>query len=123
MAKKCKLLFADETCFTSKTLPRKTFASKRNNVEVDQEALNKGYRSALAAISTDGNIEHLKVTERAINAKKYVSWLRKLNEKLGGDKKKFYLFVDNLGVHKTPKVMRTYTELGIVPIFNSTYSP
>ena len=63
------------------------------------------------------------MTERAINAKKYVSWLRKLSEKLGGDKKKFYLFVDNLGVHKTPKVMRTYTELGIVPIFNSTYSP
>ena len=75
-------MFADETVFTSKTLPRKTFASKFKNIEIDQEALNKGYRSALAAISADGNIEHLKVTQKAINAKKYLSWLHKLREKL-----------------------------------------
>ena len=82
MAKNHKLLFADETVFTSKTLPRKTFSSKFKNIEIDQEALNKGYRSALAAISADGNIEHLKVTQKAINAKKYLSWLHKLREKL-----------------------------------------
>ena len=98
-----KVLFADETCFTGKTLPRKTFASKGNNVQVDQEALNKGYRSALAAISSDGKIEHLKVTQKAVNANKYISWLRKLREKLGKDE--VYLFLDNLGVHKTPKFM------------------
>ena len=63
------------------------------------------------------------MTKKAINAKKYISWLTKLREKLGGGKKKVYLFVDNLRVHKTPKVMRTYKELGIIPIFNSTYSP
>ena len=101
--KKRKVLFADETCFTSKTLPKKTFASKGNNVQVDQEALNKGYRSALAAISTDGKIEHLKVTQKAVNANKYMSWLRKLREKVGEDE--VYLFVDNLRVHKTAKVM------------------
>ena len=83
--------------------------------------MNKGYRSALAAISTDGKVEHLKVTMKAVNAKKYMSWLRMLRPKLGEDE--VYLFVDNLGVHKTPKVMKTYEELGIVPIFNETYSP
>ena len=83
--------------------------------------MNKGYRSALAAISTEGKIEHLKVTLKAVNAKKYMSWLRMLRPKLGEDE--VYLFVDNLGVHKTPKVMKTYEELGIVPIFNETYSP
>ena len=77
----------------------------------------------MAAISTEGKIEHLKVTKRAVNHKKYISWLKKLREKLGGKKRKIYLFVDNLSSHKTPKVMRTYTELGIIPIFNSTYSP
>ena len=96
-------MFADETCFTSKTLPRKTFASKGKNVQVNQEGLNKGYRSALAAISSDGKIEHLKVTQKAVNANKYMSWLRKLREKLGEDE--VYLFVDNLRVHKTAKVM------------------
>ena len=30
--KKKKVLFADETCFTKKTLPRKTFASKGKNI-------------------------------------------------------------------------------------------
>ena len=65
--------------------------------------MNKGYRSALAAISTDGKIEHLKVTFKAINASKYISWLKKLREKLGEDW--VYLFVDNLRVHKTSKVM------------------
>ena len=34
-----------------------------------------------------------------------------------------HLFVDNLSSHKTPKVMKTYDELGIVPVFNSTYAP
>ena len=85
--------------------------------------MNKGYRSALAAISTEGKIEHLKVTLKAVNAKKYLNWLRMLRPKLGESTKKIYLFVDNLGVHKTPKVMKTYEELGIEPIFNSTYSP
>ena len=50
-----------------------------------------------------------------------MSWLRKLREKLGEDG--VHLFVDNLSVHKTPKVMKTYKELGIIPIFNSTYAP
>ena len=33
------------------------------------------------------------------------------------------LFIDNLAVHKTSLVMNTYEELGITPIFNSTFSP
>ena len=61
------------------------------------------------------------MTEKAINAKKYISWLRKLRAKLG--EVEVYLFVDNLAVHKTKAVMATYQELGIVPVFNSTYSP
>ena len=57
-----KIVFADETCFTSKTLPRKTFVTKGNNIQVDVKNMHGGYRSALAGISTDGKVEHLKVT-------------------------------------------------------------
>ena len=91
---KRKVLFADETCFTGKTLPRKTFASKGNNVQVDVKNMQGGYRSALAGISTDGKVEHLKVTQKAINASKYISWLKKLRQKVGDEQ--IYLFVDNL---------------------------
>ena len=119
--RKKKVLFADETCFTKRTIPRKTFASKGNNIQVNMELLNKGYRSALCAINTVGEVEHLKVTRKAVNAKKYISWLRMLRKKL--DEDGVHLFVDNLSSHKTPKVMKTYDELGIVPVFNSTYAP
>ena len=62
-----KIAFADETVFTKNTLPRKTYAVKGKNVSVNQKDLNTVYRSALAAISTDGKIEHLMVVEKAIN--------------------------------------------------------
>ena len=94
MEKGRKIVFADETVFTKKTLPRKTFAVKGKNIQVDVHDMEKGYRSALAAISTDGKIEHLKVTKKAINAKKYISWLEKLRSKL--EYEEIYLFVDNL---------------------------
>ena len=81
---KAKFVFADETVFTKNTLPRKTYAIKGKNVTVNQADLGKTYRSALAAISTDGKIEHLKVVEKAINAKKYISFLKKLRQKLDG---------------------------------------
>ena len=89
-----KICFADETVFTKMALPRLTYSKKGQNINIDFGDMEKVYRSALAAISTDGKIEHLKVTERAINAKKYISWLTKLRQKLGDDQ--FYLFVDNL---------------------------
>ena len=54
LRKKKKILFADETCFTKRTLPRKTYASKGNNVQVDWELLNIGFRSALCAINIEG---------------------------------------------------------------------
>ena len=50
-----------------------------------------------------------------------MSWLRMLRKKL--DEDGVHLFVDNLSSHKTPKVMKTYDELSIVPVFNSTYAP
>ena len=66
---------------------------------VDMADMNDVYRSALAGISTDGKIEHLKITKKAINAKKYISWLKKLRKKQKNEP--IYLFVDNLNVHKT----------------------
>ena len=61
---------------------------------VDYKDLGESYHSALAAISTDGKLEHLKVTKKAINQFKYISFLRKLRDKLG--RRRLYLFVDNL---------------------------
>ena len=83
--------------------------------------MNDVYRSALAGISTDGKIEHLKVTLKAINAKKYISFLTKLRKKLGNEP--IYIFIDNLRVHKTVAVMKEYTNLKMTPVFNETYSP
>ena len=62
-----KIIFADETVFTKNTLPRKTYAVKGKNISVNMKDLNTVYRSALAAISTAGKIEHLMVVEKAIN--------------------------------------------------------
>ena len=116
-----KIAFADETVFTKTTLPRKTYAVKGANVSVYQKDLGNVYRSALAAISTEGNVEHLMVVEKAINQNRFVSFLKKLRQKLGNEK--ICLFLDNLQVHKTKKVMEAYRVLDIQPIFSETYSP
>ena len=116
-----KICFADETVFTKNTLPRMAYATKGKNICVNMKDLQGVYRSALVAISTDGKVEHMKVTEKAINAKKYISFLTKLRKKL--KKEKFCLFVDNLRVHKTVAVMKVYHDLKIIPIFNETYAP
>ena len=72
-----KIVFADETVFTKNTLPRRSFCVKGKNVTVDQKDLGSVYRSALAAISTEGKLEHLKVTEKAINGKNTSVFSRK----------------------------------------------
>ena len=77
--------------------------------------------SALAGISTNGKVEHLKITTGAINQKSYISWLRKLRQKC--PENDLVLFIDNLAVHKTAAVMQAYSELDITPVFNSTFSP
>ena len=89
-----KIIFADETVFTKNTLPRKTFATKGKNITIDQKDLGNTYRSALAAISTDGKVEHLMVVVKAINQKRFISFLKKLRKKLGNEK--IWLFLDNL---------------------------
>ena len=116
-----KVIFADETVFTKNTLLTKSYALKGENIEIDEKAIETKYRSALAGISTDGIVEHLKVTEGAINAKKYMQFLAALRKKIG--KERFCLFVDNLRVHKTSDVMKTYHLLNIEPIFNAPYNP
>ena len=89
-----KIAFADETVFTKTTLPRKTYAIKGANISVNQKDLGNVYRSALAAISTEGKVEHLMVVEKAINQNRFVSFLKKLRQKLGNEK--ICLFLDNL---------------------------
>ena len=90
-------------------------------MSIDMKDIGRGYWSALAGIATDGTVAHLKVTKKAINAKKFIEWLRKLRQKLGDEHACLYL--DNLAVHKTPKVLKTYEKLQLTPIFSSTYDP
>ena len=44
-----------------------------------------------------------------------------MRQKLGNEK--ICLFLDNLRVHKTKKVMEAYVTYDIEPIFNEIYSP
>ena len=118
---KVKIVFADETVFTSKTLPRNAYAVKGQNITIDIKDASHKFISALAGISTDGQLAHLKVTQGAINALSYISFLKKLRKKIPDEK--LVLFIDNLSCHKTKKVMDEYKRLRITPCFSSTYDP
>ena len=59
--------------------------------------------------------------DRAVDTKKFIGFLHKLRKKHGPGR--FYLYMDNLSVHKSKRSMSTYSELDIEPIWAPIYSP
>ena len=64
---KKKIIFLDETIFTSKTILTREYSNKGCNIEINRNLLNDSYYSAVAAISTDNKVEHVYLHDGSIN--------------------------------------------------------
>lgn len=116
-----KLVFLDEAVFTFNTFNTRAWASKYHSVEVKESSIRVKTQALVAAISEDAGLESYLITPRSITADSFIQFLKQLSDKQ--EKQPFALFMDNLSVHKTKKVMKVYEELNIFPIFNIPYSP
>jgi len=61
-----RILFVDELVFTKSTIPRVDYASKGNNITVDERDFYHRYIACVAAISADRGIDAIMTFDTAV---------------------------------------------------------
>jgi transposase len=117
----CVLVFADEICFTKRSIRLREWSSKNTNLTVDQEEVYVGYRAALASMTGEKGMCLVHVFEHPVKEPEFCAHMSKLRTKAG--KRPIALFMDNLWVHKHKDVRELMAKLDIRPIYNVASSP
>ena len=116
-----RVIYLDETVFTFSTFRSKGWAHKRDRIKVNDSDLKVQTLALIAAISEDGGLIDFAIHPKAINTEVFVSFVKQMSEKVGGED--FALFLDNLSVHKTKDAKLLFESLNITEIFNVPYFP
>ena len=96
------LVFADEICFTKRSLKLREWSSKNTSLTVDQEDVYVGYRAALASMTEEKGMLLVHVYEHPVKEPEFRAHLSKMRTKAG--RRPIALFMDNLWVHKNAEV-------------------
>ena len=107
--------------FTRKTVHVKEYSKRRSNLEIDQTTIDEPAYALLQSISKSNGVEHGKVFQKSVNVAKFLSYVNELRDSCG--QRKICIFMDNLSVHRSPKVLGKLDEYGIKYAFNLPYSP
>ena len=75
----------------------------------------------IGAISDNGGLEAYTIHPKAITTMEFIEFVEMLSARFLGQE--FAIFMDNLQVHKTKKVLETCKRLKVRPIFNVPYYP
>ena len=116
-----RVIYLDETVFTFSTFRSKGWAHKRDRIKVNDSDLKVQTLALIAAISEDGGLIIFAIHTKAINTEVFVSFVKQMSEKVGGED--FALFLDNLSMHKTKDAKLLFESLNITEIFNVPYCP
>ena len=71
-----RLVYADETMLTRKSVKETEWARKHENMTVDQAKLNEPTLALLASISKEKGLEHWQLFPKSVNVTKFSEWLR-----------------------------------------------
>ena len=115
------ILWLDEAMFTRKTVPLIEWSNKLTNIEVEEETINEPAFALLMAVSYHSCVELAKVYKKSVNIEKFLKYVVELKAKTEG--RKIALFMDNLSVHRSKKVLKELDHCGIRYIFNLPYAP
>ena len=115
------VVFADEICFTKRSIKLREWSTKNTNLTVDQEDVYASYRTALASMTEENGILLAHVYDKPVKEPEFCAHLMKIRSKTG--QRPVALFMDNLWVHKNAKVRELMAKLDIRPIYNVAYSP
>ena len=91
------------------------------NVEAKSTQFNIQSTAFLGAIAQDRGLFYWNTYDRSVNTKKFIRFLRQLRKRHG--KGRFYLYMDNLNVHKANASKAEMEELDIFPMWAPIYSP
>ena len=116
-----KVIYCDEVVFTKSTNQKADFTNRCSTFRLTQEQLGSGYWSALAAISTEGGLDHLHVQENALKATDFITFLKAIARKHPGQKLALYL--DRARFHTSVDTKQAYADLNLTPIFCPVASP
>ena len=115
------ILWLDECMFTRKTVPLIEWSNKLTNIEVEEETINEPAYALLMAVSDHSGVELAKVYKKSVNIEKFLKYVEELRAKTEG--RKIALFMDNLSVHRSKKVLKELDHCGFRYIFNLPYAP
>jgi hypothetical protein len=73
-----KLVFVDETMFTTSTVLTHIFSSKKNNIEISQDLMNNEALAVVGGVSADGGLEGYLVEKGSINSDSFIRFLELL---------------------------------------------
>ena len=116
-----EVLYQDETGFSKVSIGKKTYSPFRTNIEINQNELMQPNITAVATVSSKKGLVYLSIQEEGVNESNFQVYIKTLSKKM--DSKPFFLYMDNLSVHRMIVVRNLYRQLGITPVYNISYSP
>lgn len=108
-------------CVTKSTMPTHEYSLKNQQIRVDYSQFNQRPVVVLAAISQQMGVDHIQLFDRAVDIKKFKTFIEELRAKYWADDIAVYL--DNLSVHTSKAVKERLEEMSIPYIFSPIYSP
>ena len=115
------VVFLDESCLTTKTLPTHQWMSKYSNVELNEKKLNVKTLAFVVAISEDKGLVSIKTYPRSLDQYNFIEFLKVVKSKYGDQR--FAVYLDSASFHKAKSVKKYAEENDIELLFAPLYSP
>ena len=115
------VVYADESCLTTKLLPKQEWMIKRKNVEIDEKKLNAKTVAFVVALSEDMGLVELSTYPKSLDQWDFINFLKKVRKSYGD--RRIGLYMDNAGFHIAKSVRKYCDENNIERIFAPVYSP
>ena len=107
--------------FTTSTITDRAYASKRDNVTLEEKLLSSPAIAVVAGVSAERGLEAFFLQPRSIDSDAFIQYLLTLLQH--SPSSEFALFVDNCRVHHSIKVGEFMKDNKILAIFNVPYGP
>ena len=91
------IVYADESCLTSKLLPKTQFMIKGKNIEIDEKKLNAKTVAFVVALSEDKGLVNISTYPRSLDQYDFVDFMKKIRKCYGNQR--IGLYIDNAGFH------------------------
>ena len=120
-SKNVPIVYADESCLTTKLLLTHQWMVKGKNVEVDEKKLNAKTCAFVVALSEDKGLVAVKTFHRSLDQLKFIEFLKVLRRSYGTTP--FGLYIDNASFHKANSVKEYASKHDIELIYTPPYRP